>query len=419
MPTAPPFSEILLLDDGELDAVAGVLEEMGLAFTRLRGGQIEEDIAPPRDLLIVTPRRLERVRPGSPPESDSGRPLRIVAVQEDSPAMRRRLRRSGLHLLVRLPCEAETWRLLIRRSLYQGEERRTDPRVAVGSKINLNSANPSATTLLDLSNRGCRLQTEEPLAVGDPVAFSITEADHEGASPLHLRGKVRRLVAESGSERITLAVVFDADLDTASRTGLTELINRWAGGPASLGAKPSSAMPTIPACQLPSLPDLILDDETDPPVSGAADVLIEPADASAAPGIPEETDRRSQTRGAYAAPLRAEGESGALVLIGRDLSAGGMRIERHERIALGDTFELALHGPTPGKPFRLHARVSRDDGDDGFGLVFEGIERETAAELEKLVAHLPDVESLEDGEISGLGAILSEVFCGEQDVIRD
>ena len=414
MPAETQSSDILLLDDGELDSVAAVLQEMGLAFTRLRGGQITDVLAPPRDLLIVTPRRLDCVRPGSPPEATAGRPLRIIAVQEDSPAMRSRLRQGGLHLLVRLPSHPEIWRLLIRRSLYQGAERREDPRFAVGGGIALDSRRAAKTTLLDLSNRGCRLQSEEPLSIGEAVRFSVTDPQQQdaGATPLQLRGTVRRLVAEPGSDEISVAVLFDPDLEPENREKLTALINRWAARGDSLGPESDASAlsaPVVPSCKLPSLPDLVLDDETDPPLRGEARIQIDsgveqPSDA--------ESERRIQARGAYSTAVGAQPESGkgSLVLIGRDLSAGGMRIENHENIHLGDSFQLALHGPERGRPFRVQAKVARDDGEDGLGLVFEGVDAETAVELEKWVACLPDVESLEDGELSGLGAILSEVL---------
>jgi len=67
MSIAPKSPGILLVDDGELDEVARVLDEQGTPYTRLRGGQIPSEVAPPRDLLIVTPRRVDRVRRGSPP----------------------------------------------------------------------------------------------------------------------------------------------------------------------------------------------------------------------------------------------------------------------------------------------------------------------------------------------------------------
>ena len=412
MASTPP-ARILLVDDGELDEVAKVLEAEGLSYERMRGGRIPADVAPPRDLLIVTPRRVECVRRGSPSGADPGRPLRIIAVAEDSPPMRRRLRRAGLHLLVRLPADAEIWRLLVARALYQGNERREDPRVAVGSRVAMDLDPPrseaeSATLLVDLSNRGCRLRTRENFSVGDPIAFALPadlEAGRKDES-LTLRGRVRRIANEAGSDQCMLAVVFDPDLPGKSRSRLAALINRWASGPDSLAETRAAIVPAIPACQLPSLPELTLDDETDPPVPALAEIRVQLADVEENPNA----ERRSQPRGSYESQVAAEGRDGPIVLLGRDLSAGGMRIERLGLLKLGDRFRVALHGPVPGEPFVVHAEITRDDGDDGFALVFDGVDPATATELEKLVACLPNVESLEAGEAGGLGAILSEIL---------
>lgn len=412
MASTPP-ARILLVDDGELDEVAKVLEAEGLSYERMRGGRIPADVAPPRDLLIVTPRRVECVRRGSPSGAGPGRPLRIIAVAEDSPPMRRRLRRAGLHLLVRLPADAEIWRLLVARALYQGNERREDPRVAVGSRVAMDVDLPrseaeSATLLVDLSNRGCRLRTRENFSVGDPIAFALPadlEAGRKGES-LTLRGRVRRIANEAGSDQCMLAVVFDPDLPRKSRSQLAALINRWASGPDSLGETRAAIAPAIPACQLPSLPELTLDDETDPPVPALPEIRVQLADVEENPNA----ERRSQPRGSYESQVAAEGRDGPIVLLGRDLSAGGMRIERMGLLKLGDRFRVALHGPVPGEPFVVHAEITRDDGDDGFALVFDGVDPATATELEKLVACLPNVESLEAGEAGGLGAILSEIL---------
>ena len=404
---------ILLVDDGELDEVAKVLESEGLAYERLRGGAIPAEIAPPRELLIITPRRVERVRRGSPSDASPGRPLRIIAVEEDSPPMRRRLRRAGLHLLVRLPADAEIWRLLIARALYQGSERRDEKRVAVGSRVAIDaaartSAAEGSTILVDLSNRGCRLQTRESFSIGDPVAFTLP-ADHETGSndePFTLRGNVRRIATKAGSDESMLAVVFDADMSDESRTRLTALINRWASGPDSVGEAPEMISPAIPPCQLPSLPELTLDDETDPPIPARSEIRVELAETAKNSGA----GRRTQARGRYESEIVAGSEDGPVVLIGRDLSAGGMRIERIGLLKLGDRFRVALHGPGLGDPFVVDAEITRDDGQEGFALVFDGVDPATATELEKLVACLPDVESLEAGEIGGLGAILSEIL---------
>lgn len=425
METTPAPDGILLVDDGELDEVARVLDGQGIAYRRLRGGQIPAEVAPPRDLLIVTPRRVERVRRGSPIEARPGRPLRIIAVGEDSPAMRRRLRRSGLHLLIRLPADPEIWRLLVARALYRGSERREDPRVAVGSPVALGgTTSPGSadddSVLLDLSNRGCRLRTGAALAIGDPVAFSMPEQEEAwpGQGALTLRGRVRRIVVDAETGDRTAAIVFDDDLEETTRTALAALINHWASGPkawssgpGSLGAESGPAAPAIPACQLASLPDLTLDDETDPPIPSDGEVRIhldhrashaEHADARF-------DERRIQPRARYASSVEATGHEGPFVLIGRDLSSGGMRIERHPDLALGDRFQLVLRGPGSSESFRVDAEIVRDDGDQGFGVVFDPVDDAAADALDKMVACLPDVESLEDGELAGLGAVLSEI----------
>jgi hypothetical protein len=90
-----------------------------------------------------------------------------------------------------------------------------------------------------------------------------------------------------------------------------------------------------------------------------------------------------------------------------------MRIESNSGLHLGDRFQIALHGPGGVDPFIVDAEIVRDDGDGGFALVFDRVDREVAAELEKLVACLPDVESLDAGEIGGMGAVLSEILVGK------
>ncbi|HIF94825.1 MAG TPA: PilZ domain-containing protein [Myxococcales bacterium] len=424
--------DVLLIDDGELDEVVRVLESENIDFLRLRGGAIPAEVAPPRELLIVTPRRLERVRRGSPTDASPGRPVRIIAVEEDSPAMRRRLRQAGLNLLVRQPADPEVWRLLIARALYDGSERREDPRVAVHSRVRL--GDQSTTTLMDLSNRGCRLQTDRSFKEGDSIEFSIPPngEDENQSESLHLSGEVRRIAQLHGSPLSTLAVVFDPDLPEDSRIKLTMLINRWASGMHCLdstsASSPASAAtaspnPAIPPCQLASLPDLTLDDETDPPVAAQSEVLVEMAESAgsrsaqaegsrasdASPGI----DRRKQQRALFETPIHAQTRCGPVVLIGQDLSAGGMRIERLESLELGDRFRLSLHGPGRTEAFIVDAEIIRDEGEAGFALRFDSLDPDTAAELDKLVACLPDVESLDAGEVSGMGAVLSEILVDE------
>ena len=454
MKTTAPATDIALVDDGELEDVARLLEASGIPFTRHRGGQIPDAIEAPRSLLVVTARRLEHVVPpraqrggrrgnrgssggsgsGSKSKRGDGRvdrttsaertpdagPLRIVAVSEDSPALRRRLQRQGMQLLVRLPAQRETWRLLIARALYQGEDRRVDARVAPDVAV---EAAQGGAVLVDLSNRGCRIQTRSPLAVGDALQLSIPAASlpQDGGGSLCVTGRVRRIAQLEGSDRRTCAIVFDADLPLTTRRRLTAAINHWASGDAAADRAPTAEGPRIPACRLPSLPDLMLDDETDPPIRANEDVAIElsgaplaatsnPRGAASVANAQAAANRRSSPRGHFPSVVRASRGDRPIALVGRDLSARGMRIERHPDLNLGDRFRLALHGPTLADPITLDAAVVRDDGDQGLALAFIGVSSRTARTLEKLVACLPDVESLEDGEIAGLGTVLSEIL---------
>ena len=150
---------VLLLDDGELDSVVEYLKRASVAHKRVRGGEIEDDIPAPAKLLITTPRHASKVGRGSPPGARPGRPVRIIVVEEDSPSMRKMLRSMGFHMLVRQTAHPEVWRLLIQRALYQGEERRREPRLPVGSEVSIGSGStpgPSGAgdaLLVDISNR--------------------------------------------------------------------------------------------------------------------------------------------------------------------------------------------------------------------------------------------------------------------------
>jgi hypothetical protein len=292
----------------------------------------------------------------------------------------------------------------VSRALYQGDERRDAPRVAVGSPVAIGAQSAqSATILVDLSNRGCRLQTSDALSIDDSVVFTIPADPEAGGleEPLTLRGRVRRTLDTQGRGSTLAAIVFDPDMPEADRVRLTGLINRWASGPQSLATPPRPDVPPIPPCQLASLPDLTLDDETDPPVASHAEVRVQFVERSG--------NARSMARGQFESPVVAVGHNGPRVLIGRDLSARGMRIERLGDLRLGERFRVALHGPGTQGPVVVQAEVVRDDGDRGLALIFDRVDPDTAASLEKLVACLPDIESLEDGEIGGLGAILSEI----------
>jgi hypothetical protein len=404
---------ILLLDDGELQDVAATLEGLDLPFTRLRGGQIPEDVSPPLDLLITTPRRAPVARRGSPPGAKPGYPTRIIAVEEDCNSMRRMLRRMGFHLLVRRPAHPEVWRLLIQRALYHGTERRDATRVPVGSEVRVTGDRaPRTAILLDISNRGCRLRSHSPFEPGANISLEIG-AEAAGGRPLSLHGRLVRVANEVTSNKgtgHTAALVFDPSIDETSRQHLARLLNTWASGPGSLTA-PQLEDSALPPCESPEIPGLTLDDETDPPVSANVEVELNTLDEamSEAGETGSQCERRQYVRGTYSERVLAFGERYNHVLMGRDLSSGGMRIEAIPDLAPGDRFRLAIYGPDRVEPTMVETEVARDDGESGMALRFLDVTADTAARLEKLVACLPDVESLENSEADGLGTVISEI----------
>jgi hypothetical protein len=155
----------------------------------------------------------------------------------------------------------------------------------------------------------------------------------------------------------------------------------------------------------------------DPPSSDAG---LAPSDAceeaGGVPGTasaaeePDADDRRASRRAAYARKVPAFGTRALRVLVGRDLSCHGMRIERFPELEIGDRLHLAIYGEAGEEPFLVWATVNRDDAEEGMGLVFDEVQPLVAEQLEKLVASLPAVESLRHGELGNLGSIVGEIL---------
>ncbi len=420
---------VLLLDDGELSPVAQLLDQSRLRYRRLRGADIGEEIAPPLSLLISTPRHAGKVRRGSPPGALAGRPVRIIAVQEDSPSLRHLLRTMGFHLLIRQPAHSEVWRLLIQRALYQGEERRRDARLPIGSQISVASAAvdaeatavPRTSLLVDISNRGCHFVGDRPFEVGARVAFEL-EATATGGEPLLLSGEIVRSSPRETDDTTLYGcgVMFADDLDESSRMTLARLINSKTSGPRSLAPRCDQAL-SLPVCDSSTLPGLPLDDETDPAVSTEFEValgvtavpLTESAGAERRKNRRADYLQRIEVQRSGGQPLAVQHDDETSVLMGRDLSSGGMRVERFTPVEIGAHLDLALYGPNESEPLMVDAEVIRDDGEQGIALRFCNLPAEDSVRLESFVACLPAVESLEDGEALGMGSVLAEVLPSE------
>lgn len=471
---------VLLLDDGELDDVQEILEELGVEFGRVRGGAIVGGTPLPSRLLVTTPRRIEAL---SEAEDDDAIEdlVRIVVVHEDSNTLRDRVREIGFDFLVRRPVHPEALRLLLMHSLYQGEERRREPRIPVGFEVSFRTGMlPRKATLVDLSTRGCRLLSPYALEPGKRIKVQIPESLGATES-LSLGGRVLRMKFDErlGTEGLYSAAIMFEELSTDVRNELEWIIEDKVQGPPTLQSAdgkagewldqgpevdversdtraqrsrrgglretvspnykpdPRSEGVARPAAPLASAAapataasrdaraDTALDSSSRPqsqsqpqqpeprPAATAEEALEVPAAAVIIDDAEDEPDfeeRRSTARRAWDAKVPAFGTRALRVLVGRDLSMGGMRIAPNEDVELGDRLHLAIYGRAGDDPLLVWGTVTRNDGDAGIGVIFDQVHPLIGAQLEKLVTSLPPVESLHDDEIGAMGTVLTEIL---------
>jgi hypothetical protein len=389
---------VLLVHDGELSAVARVVAGLDVELHERHGAPSEADRARSWGLALGTPRRLIELDCGP------GRPAsRIAALAGDSRTARAMLARVGVRLLVRLPVHPAALRLLVLHCLYRGPERRRTPRAGVGAPILVRCGlRRRKAILVDLSVRGCRLLTTDPLPEGRRLSLAIP-AEVAGGRPLALQGVAARIAeADPRMPGVQAAVVLFRGVSARDGRRLAEVVAEYAQSPAvcppgrdvpladpaawPVGPVSLAAPPAEDELELDPDPDLEIDEEDDGP-----------------------QDRRSGPRRAFADPVLALGGEGARVLLGRDLSEGGMRVDAHPGLGVGDELHLALHLGVRRDPLVVRARVERDDGEQGFVLVFHDLDAADRRELEAMLELLPMVEMPDSGEATG-GLVVSEIL---------
>ena len=454
---------VLLLDDGELDDFQVLLESMRIPFGRVRGASIVPGMQGPSHLLISTPRRIDAVNFVRDDRMEGNEPVRIMVTSEDSNALRAQLRNVGFDYLVRRPVHPEAVRLLILHAMYTGEEQRQEPRVAVGFDVTFKSGLiPRQGTLADLSMRGCRLLANRSLELGKRIRIQIPEA--LGASEvLSLRGRVIRVVFDKDlgdSGLYSLAVLFEKT-SPDERRELEWIIEERSKGPPRTdegkergdsvdAVRGDRGIREIPArnirkdprfeaeeLQLPAV-DVQLDppEEDEKPLESVSvsqtaaatkavpvtNVAAEDDDTLSTATLPTKfvepvgdgSNRRHSERATFAAKVPAFGSSALRVLVGRDLSIGGMRVEANPNISIGDRLHLAIYGSPDDEPLLIWATAERDDGERGLELAFDELHEVIQKRLERIVVSLPSVESLREGELEAMGTVMSEMLPTEE-----
>jgi hypothetical protein len=106
----------------------------------------------------------------------------------------------------------------------------------------------------------------------------------------------------------------------------------------------------------------------------------------------------------------AFGDRALRVLVARDLSVGGLRVEQLPGLGVGDRLHLAIYGSAADDPTLVWATVARDDGPEGIALVFDDVPADSAARIEKVLVDLPAIESLHDDEARAMGTVMTEIL---------
>mgnify|MGYP003502124841 FL=1 len=102
----------------------------------------------------------------------------------------------------------------------------------------------------------------------------------------------------------------------------------------------------------------------------------------------------------------------AYMVMCRDISQQGMRIEPVEGLEVGSRLELAIALSARDEPFLVAASVIRDDGDRGLALHFDWIEPDAQERLQALLAKLPAIEALQD-DARGQGTVPAQRLSSE------
>jgi hypothetical protein len=386
----------LLIHDGELDDVRALLQELGAAFEERSERPTRADQQASWSLVIATPMRmLEFVD-----HDGENAPTRIAILAGEARMLRKLMQREKIEFVVRRPVHPAALRLLIAHALYRGPEKREVSRVSIGAPVRLRIGWLwRRAILVDLSVRGCRLQSKQRVRRGDRLAIRLP-AKVAGRRPLSLRGRVvRRRPADRAEPGVDIiAVHFDPPaFETARR--LQAAVNGHAEGPAAVHHATARRYAIEGR-------------------AGAATGVTDPADPDgpAEPTAEVSTDRARGVRGdrrSFSRRVIALGDEFTRVLIGRDISVGGMRVDPNPRLAPGDLLQIAVHSKPGELPLVVRAEVCRDDGELGLALQFRDLAPEAKAYLRTMVASLPAIEAPAVIRDDAVGVVVSEILDAE------
>lgn len=332
-----------ILGGPELDDIRAQLDALGIPHRE--AGRVDFGAHVP--LLISSASGSRDLAAG---RADAPRHLMHIAVCAD---LGERID-AGL-LLVR-PVADSVLRQLTRRRDSEDSERRLATRVALGVAVKVSCDGDRREVILDrISIGGCGLKSPARLRSDAKVQIEMpSELTHP--RELVLTGRTKSCQESTDNSRFDVAVLFDP-LDLSDRVTLRALMGRHA-----VDYQPSS--PDVPR-----------------EASALRARIRNPRD-----------ERRGNARRRFQRRVVATCEGYGLVLMGRDLSDDGLRVEYHVQLSAGDGLMLALFDEPSTPPLLLRADVERDDTPGGNYLRFASPASEAQTRLDALLKTLAPLD---------------------------
>ncbi len=382
--SSSPAPVLLLVHDGELADVRAAASGFDVSILDQQGSVTAEELRGPFDVVIATPQRMLDVH--LDPGVARAETRRIVVAEGDSRTLRTRLGRAGIDLLVRRPVHPAALRALLLHALYRGPEKRRSKRVAVGAPVRFRCGwRQRPAILADLSLGGCRLLANHAPDAGTTMTLYIS-ADVANGPAYSLRARVLRCTHphDATADVHAITAAFDAkNPRVIERVRATVAAHE--SGPARLAERDADLQDAEAAAEAPT--------------------LIE-----ARSPLSESPERRDAPRRPLERRVIALGNQASQVVIGTDISLGGMRIARHPGLSLGEPLQLAIHTGSQRLPIVVRAVVQRDDGEHGLGLRFEAPTPEVRKALERMIESLPVLAPSDRDDDHHTGIVVSEIL---------
>ena len=323
---------VLLLDNGDLGPVGNLLEELGADFERLPGSSARMPVKHPGVLLICSEPLVRSLRLQRSVTASVPRATWIVFGANGSIQQKASLRSAGFDFLVREPVHPAALRVLVQRALFRGPESRRAPRVACGQPITFKTGFwRQKGMLIDLSARGCRLLVDKSVKEKCEISIQIPKTLASGRA-LDLVGHVVRVAPaglECGHDGQMIVGVRFAPIEGDIRTRFRAVLSERVLGPAVLPAK------------------LALKTRVSRPAPRPSD----------SPQRPTRVHKRAR----YQKKLTAMEGDESYVVMCRDLSIGGMRIEPIEGLEIGSRIDLAIQLSPRDEQFLVETSIVRMD----------------------------------------------------------